>query len=197
MPPLASAEVRALRRFLPWSDAARPAARVAGLLCDALAVAILAFAVWKMFVAPRAFASAVSAQPAPHATFDRLEGGTLDVTDLRGRVAFLDFYASWCTPCRIELPLVMRWSLAHPAAHVVYVDVAEPRPVAAAFARRYGLQRVALDPRGDARGIFAIEGFPTIVVVDPQGRIRAKWEGLNPAIALAMTNAQTQLSGMR
>lgn len=162
---------------------------------DALALAILAFAVWKMLVAPRAFANPASAPPAPHASFERLDGGTpLRVADLRGRVAFLDFYASWCTPCRVELPLVARWSASHPRAHVAFVDVAEPPAIAAPFARRYGLPGVALDPRGDARGIFAIEGFPTIVVVDPQGRIRAKWEGLNPAVALAMSNAQTQLS---
>lgn len=155
---------------------------------------MLAFALWKIFAAPRAFANPATAQPVPHATFDRLDGGTLQVADLRGRVTFLDFYASWCTPCRIELPLVARWSTAHPAAAVVYVDVAEPRELAAAFAQRYRLRGVALDPRGDARGIFAIDGFPTIVVVDPQGRIRAKWEGLNPAIALALSNAQSQLA---
>lgn len=186
-----------MRRFLPWSDAATPGARIAARSCDALAVAILAFALWKIFGAPRAFANPASAQPVPHAAFERLAGGTLRVADLRGRVAFLDFYASWCEPCRIELPLVARWSASHPSAGVVFVDVAEPRGVAAAFARRYGLQGAAFDPRGDARGIFSIGGLPTIVVVDPQGRIRAKWEGLNPAIAIAMSNAQTQLGAAR
>ena len=49
--------------------------------------------------------------------------------------------------------------------------------------------RVALDPRASGRALFAVEGFPTIVVIDPEGYIRAKWEGLNPAIAPAMSNA--------
>ncbi|HKU81956.1 MAG TPA: TlpA disulfide reductase family protein [Candidatus Tumulicola sp.] len=183
---------------MPWSSRGKlPAARIAGLLGDALALAVLAFALWKFLAAPRSFVNAAAAQPAPHARFDRLDGGTLRVASLRGRLAFLDFYASWCTPCRIELPLVKRWAAAHPAVAVVYIDVAEPPAVAAAFARRYGLGDVSLDPRGDARGIFSIEGFPTIVVVDPQGRIRAKWEGLNPAISLAMSNARTRLGHAR
>ena len=59
------------------------------------------------------------------------------------------------------------------------------------------LSDVALDPHADAQGIFSIAGFPTVVVIDPQGRIRAKWEGLNPAIAMAMTNAENTLAAPR
>lgn len=162
-------------------------------LWDVLAVAAVAFALWKIFVAPRAFESAARAQPAPHAVFARLDGGAVRVADLRGRVLFLDFYASWCGPCKIELPLVESWASKHPGSIVVPVDVAEPRAVVSAFARKYVLSNVAYDSQGDARGIFSLSGFPTVVVVDPAGRIRAKWEGLNPAIALAMSNAETSL----
>ena len=102
---------------------------------------------------------------------------------------FLDFYASWCEPCKLELPLVEAWSREHPAATVVPIDVGEEQPIAAAFARRYHLQNVALDPESNARPLFAVEAFPTVVVIDRSGFIRAKWEGLNPAIALAMNNA--------
>jgi thiol-disulfide isomerase/thioredoxin len=129
------------------------------------------------------------AYPAPHADYERLDGSTFRVTDARGRVLFLDFFASWCEPCKIELPLIERWAKANPNALVVPVDVGEPRAVAKAFARTYGLHGVALDPHQDAEAFFAVRGFPTVVVVDPSGRIRATWAGLNPAIGLAMTNA--------
>ena len=155
---------------------------------DVLALLVVAFALWKMFVAPRSFASPRSV-PAPHAIYARLDGGTLRVANERGRVVFLDFYAAWCVPCKIELPLVEAWSRRHPGAVVVPIDVGEPRSVAIGFARRLMLRGVALDPRASARALFAVNGFPTIVVIDPEGYIRAKWEGLNPAIAPAMSNA--------
>jgi cytochrome c biogenesis protein CcmG, thiol:disulfide interchange protein DsbE len=159
---------------------------------DLAAVAVIAFAVWKIFLAPRAFLPA-GAQPAPHATYQLLDGGSLRTADLHGHLIFLDFYASWCVPCRAELPLVEAWSKGHPDAVVVPIDVGESRSVAAVFAHKYALAHVALDPTARARALFGLQGFPTIVVIDPAGDVRAKWEGLNPAIAIAMTNAQTAL----
>ncbi len=159
---------------------------------DALAVAAIAFALWKIFLAPRSFAAA-GAHPAPHAVYQRLDGRTFRVADHRGSVVFLDFYASWCEPCKIELPLVNGWLRAHPGATVAFVDVGEPRKVAAEFAKRYSLEGVALDPTSSAQALFDVRGFPTIVVIDPTGHIRASWEGLNPAIGLALSNAQRSL----
>lgn len=159
---------------------------------DAVAVVAIAFVLWKMFLAPRSF-SAPGIFPAPHAVYPLLDGGTFRVADQRGRVVFLDFYASWCGPCQIELPLVERWRQSHPNADVVPIDVGEGRSVAAAFARRYSLRNVALDPTTNARALFGVQGFPTIVVIDATGHIRAKWEGLNPAIGLALSNAAKNL----
>jgi thiol-disulfide isomerase/thioredoxin len=153
-----------------------------------LAVLVIGFAVWKIFIAPRSF-ERPGAHPAPAAIYQRLNGSAFRVADQRGRVLFLDFYASWCEPCKLELPLVEIWSREHPGATVVPVDVDEERPIAAAFARRYRLHNVALDPESSARALFAVQGFPTVVVIDRSGFIRAKWEGLNPAIALALNNA--------
>jgi thiol-disulfide isomerase/thioredoxin len=160
---------------------------------DVLAVVAIGFVLWKVFIAPRSF-NAPGSSPAPHAVFERLDGGEFRVAEQRGRTLFLDFYASWCGPCRVELPLVEAWARANPKVSVVPVDVGEPRAVALRFARSNNLSNVALDPGANARGIFAIAGFPTLVVVDPSGDIRARWEGLNPAIGMAMSNAVKQLS---
>ncbi|MGB8907162.1 MAG: TlpA disulfide reductase family protein [Candidatus Cybelea sp.] len=159
---------------------------------DALAALVIAFAIWKILVAPRLL-SAPGIHPAPHAVYARLDGAPFKVAEQRGRTVFLEFYASWCEPCRIELPLVEAWKRKHPDATIVPVDVGEGRSVAAEFARRYSLGDVALDPQNSAPALFGVQGFPTMVVIDSKGDIRAKWEGLNPAIALALTNAQTHL----
>lgn len=110
---------------------------------------------------------------------------------------FLDFFATWCTPCRAELPLVQAWERAHPQALVVPVDVGEPVAAVRRFADAHGMQRVVLDPEQLSRGYFQILGFPTMVVIDPRGNIRATWTGFNPAIGLAMSNALQSLSKRR
>ncbi len=159
---------------------------------DVLAIAAIAFILWKVLIAPRNLDPA-RAFPAPHATYARLDGRAFHVTDALGRVLFLDFFASWCEPCKVELPLIERWAKDNPQALVVPVDVGEPRSVAAEFARKYDLHGVALDPHQSAQAFFAVHGYPTVVVVDPAGSIRARWEGLNPAIGLAMSNALLRL----
>lgn len=159
---------------------------------DVLAIAAIAFALWRIFLAPRHFEPA-NAHPAPHAVFSRLDGDAFRLAGERGRIVFLDFYASWCEPCKLELPLVERWSHAHPSAVVVPVDVGENPAAVRSFAQRYRLGNVALASSTTAAALFGVGGLPTIVVVDARGFLRAKWEGLNPAIAFAMSNAQGAL----
>ena len=137
-------------------------------------------------MAPRTF-------PAPAGVFARLDGGAFRLADQRGRVVFLDFFASWCSPCKIELPLVQSWAAKNPQAVVLAVDVGERRSIVEEYAGRVRLRNVALDPSSSARALFNVVGLPTIVVIDRRGDVRAKWEGLNPAIGLAMTNAANRL----
>lgn len=177
----ASAGAKASPRYCAWNSVG-----------DALAFAAILFVLWKVFLAPRSL-EAAGVYPAPHAVFARLAGNPFRVADARGRVVFLDFYASWCEPCKLEAPLVHAWQRTHPGALVVPVDVGETRSAAAEFARRHSLGNVALDPQVTARPLFGVDGFPAIIVIDPSGYIRAKWQGLNPAVGLAMSNAQGRL----
>jgi thiol-disulfide isomerase/thioredoxin len=163
-----------------------------GRILDVAALLVVAFVAWKIFFAPRAL-SVASAYPAPRIAYPKLGGGTFHINDERGRVLFLDFYASWCDPCRLETPLVERYARAHPGVAVVPIDVGEPAAVASRFAKKFDLHGVVLDPTSSAQGFFAIQGFPTVVVIDPQGRIRATWAGFNPAIEVAMAHAEKTL----
>jgi thiol-disulfide isomerase/thioredoxin len=174
-----------------WTSGSARRLFTVGRIWDALALLAIGFAIWKIFIAPR-FLEGPAAHPAPAAVYQRLDGGEFHLAQQRGHIVFLDFYASWCEPCKLELPLVQRWASAHPSVMVVPIDVGEPRTTARDFASRYRLRSVALDPQSTARAFFSVEGFPTVVVVDGRGFVRAKWEGLNPAIALAMDNALKQ-----
>ncbi len=170
----------------------RPRWLTPGRFLDAIAILVIAFVAWKIFIAPRVLKDA-GAYPAPRVAYQKLEGGTFHVSDARGRVLFLDFFASWCEPCKLEIPMVERYAKTHPNVSVVPIDVGEPRLVVERFAKQFKLRNVALDPAGSAQGFFQINGFPTIVVIDPQGRIRATWSGFNPAIGMAMSNAEKKL----
>ena len=162
---------------------------------DVLAIAVIAFVAWKWFVAPRALDRPSAAFEAPHVTYKQLDGGgTFALTAHRGRVVFLDFWASWCEPCRLSLPLAEGYAKAHPEVDVVPVDVGEPRIAAASYARAHDLRGVVLDPHNVSQGYFAVQGLPTMVVIDPQGRIRATWAGFNPLLAANMENARKTLS---
>jgi len=167
----------------------------AGRLLDLLAVAAVLFVAYKFFVAPR-FLSSANAYPAPRVTYATLSGKPFVLTQHRGRVVFLDFWASWCEPCKVSLPMVEKFARSHPEVDVIPVDVGEPPAVAQAFARSHRLRNVALDPKALSRGFFQIEGFPTMVVIDPKGRIRATWAGLNPAIQMNMAHAAQTLRNL-
>lgn len=160
---------------------------------DALAIALVLFVVYRLLIAPRSLSES-AAYPAPAVTYQTLSGGRFALTSERGHVVFLEFYASWCTPCRASLPLVESFAKSHPGVRVIPVDVGEPRPVAASFARAFGLRNVAIDPPALSRGFFQLEGFPTMVVIDPRGRIRATWQGINPAVELNMAHAAKTLA---
>lgn len=167
-------------------------ATLRGRLLDALAVLVVVFVAYRIFIAPRAM-NVRSAHPAPHVTYQTLSGKPFVLTQHRGRVVFLDFWASWCEPCKLSLPMVEKFARSHPEVDVIPIDVGEPRSIVEVFARTHGMAYVALDPHTLSQGFFQLDGFPTMVVIDPQGRIRATWAGFNPAIQSNMAHAEETL----
>jgi peptide/nickel transport system substrate-binding protein len=163
---------------------------------DVLAVAIVAYAVYRFIVLPRTLPS-FPARPAPSVRLAAMGGGEFSLTRLRGRVVFLDFWASWCEPCREAMPLVERFAAAHPQAVVVAVDAGEDPRLVRSYAQAHGLRNVVFDPQMKAADAFGVEGFPTMIVVDPRGIERAKWSGFNPAIESLMDRAFTAYGGER
>ena len=163
-------------------------------LWDVLAILIILFVVWKWFIAPRAFDTR-SAYPAPKLTYKLLDGKSFSLANQRGHVVFLDFWATWCEPCKVELPMITKFAQAHPDAVVVPVNVGQIRPIVSAYVSEHHLGNVAIDPGAVSQGYFQLDGFPTMVVIDPEGKIRATWQGFNPAVTTLMSNALKELAG--
>ncbi len=120
-------------------------------------------------------------EPAPRIELPNLNGpGTGSLTDYRGKVVVLNYWASWCPPCRAESPLLERWHrrLVHRGGTVLGVDVQDVDSDARAFAKKYGLTYPMLrDGPGDTRDDLGILGLPETFVIDRKGRIAAVQRG--------------------
>lgn len=154
---------------------------------DALAVLVVLFALFQFFVAPRLHENAVV--PAPPIALQSLDGARRPLADFRGHLVFLDFWASWCEPCKLSIPLIERYKAAHPAALVYSIDAGENESVAARYARKANMRRVAFDPNMKASDAFGVDVFPTMIVIGRDGKEHAKWIGFNPLIGRDMARA--------
>lgn len=102
------------------------------------------------------------------------------LSDLRGRWVYLDFWASWCTPCRQSFPWMneLQASFANHGLLVLAINLDTRRADADAFlARTPARFALAFDPRGESARRFAIKGMPSSALVDPAGRLRFAHRG--------------------
>jgi cytochrome c biogenesis protein CcmG/thiol:disulfide interchange protein DsbE len=120
-------------------------------------------------------------KPAPALELPRLSGGgRRSLGRMRGKVVVLNFWASWCEPCRKESPLLERWHrrIAPKDATVLGVDVLDVSSDAQEFARDFGLSYPLLrDKGGDSLDDFGVIAYPETFVIDRQGRIAATRRG--------------------
>jgi cytochrome c biogenesis protein CcmG/thiol:disulfide interchange protein DsbE len=125
---------------------------------------------------------AAGQRPLPEATsFARLGGGgSVPLSSYKGKVVVLNFWASWCPPCRDEAPLLERWQhkLERKGASVVGVDVLDVTGDAQAFIRQHRLSYPQLrDADGSKLKRFDVVGYPETIVLDRRGRIAATSRG--------------------
>lgn len=119
---------------------------------------------------------------APDLSLPPLGGGhPVSLRAWRGKVVVLNYWASWCPPCRDESPLLARWQrrIAARGGTVVGVDALDVTSDARAFRRRYRLGYPMLrDGDGHSQHRFGITGYPETFVIDRRGRIAAVRRGV-------------------
>jgi len=118
--------------------------------------------------------------PAPDFTLTTTDGETLTLSELKGKPVLLNFWATWCPPCRAEMPYIQAAHEAYKGAGlvVVAVDVQEGREKVSQFARELGLTfPLALDTTGQVGTTYQVRAFPTSFFIDREGIIRSTFTG--------------------
>ena len=111
------------------------------------------------------------------------ESGTLDLARWRGKVVLLDFWASWCGPCRSSFPWMsaMLDEFGDQGLVVVAVNVDEDRAAADAFLEREPHRfEIVFDPAGCLPEKFGVAAMPTSFLIDREGRIAFRHDGFLP-----------------
>lgn len=171
--------------------AAPPARRSLLLILPVLVFAVLAgvmFLRLRSGADPSALPSAMIGKPAPSFDLPAVPGLAKDgapvpgltSADLKGGVTVLNVFASWCAPCQVEHPMLMRLA-REPGIRLVGIDYKEPNPAAGQkFLARHGVpfSAVGADAEGRAAIDFGVYGVPETFIIGPDGVIRDKIVGI-------------------
>jgi len=103
-----------------------------------------------------------------------IDGENYTLTDFRGQPVIINFWATWCPPCRRELPSMNRaWQkIKNQGIHMIAINVGEDEDTIFSFTGDYPIDFLTLlDLDGSTVKAWPVKGLPTTFVLDPQGRI--------------------------
>lgn len=124
-------------------------------------------------------------EAAPPFALPDLDGNVVTLDDFAGRTVVLNFWATWCGPCRVEIPSFSAYARAHPDVVVLGIAADGPASRLRAFARQHDMSYAVL--QGDARVLsaYGIGTYPTTVVIRPDGTVKHAHVGplLRPQLA--------------
>ncbi|HTM06890.1 MAG TPA: TlpA disulfide reductase family protein [Verrucomicrobiae bacterium] len=120
---------------------------------------------------------------APDFTLENLSGRRVGLKDFRGKVVFLNFWATWCVPCRDEMPQMeaLHREFKDRGLAVVAVNFREDKKAVGLFFKELGLSfESLLDPDGEIGERYGAFNLPLTYFVDRQGRFAGKAVGIRP-----------------
>jgi thiol-disulfide isomerase/thioredoxin len=124
-------------------------------------------------------------RPAPPFVLNNFHRQSRALSEYRGKVVFINFWASWCAPCQIELPELNRLATEHRGRlKVLAINVDHDRSAARQLLVKLGLAHANFEALWDARSkvvrAYNIDAMPSSFIVDPRGVIRFNHSGFHP-----------------
>ena len=123
-----------------------------------------------------------AAKPVPEAIFLTEEGGEATLADYQGKYLLVNFWATWCAPCRKEMPMLAALQSEYGGENFEVLTIAtgrNPPPAMKAFFAEIGVDNLPLhrDPKQVVARAMGVAGLPVSVLIDPEGREIARMLG--------------------
>jgi thiol-disulfide isomerase/thioredoxin len=115
-------------------------------------------------------------QPALDFSLESLEDRNISLSDFKGTPVMVNFWATWCPPCRAEMPLIQSYAEANRDEVVILaVNAGEDKATVESFATAQDLDDLVflLDPDNSVASLYRIPGFPTSLFIDAEGMLTA------------------------
>jgi len=140
------------------------------------------FAVLAVVVFAAVFAGA---EQAPDFKLQDMNGNVVQLSSFRGKVVFLDFWASWCPPCRASIPAVKalhKNMASNPNVVLLGINAGESKSTVEKFMKNNGMEYTVLLGDNDAMKNFKVNGIPAFFIIDKNGNIAKQYVGYSKGL---------------
>jgi thiol-disulfide isomerase/thioredoxin len=133
---------------------------------------------------------------APNFELQDLTGHRISLSQYKGKVVILDFWATWCGPCRMTMPVMENLQKEFPGTlTLLAINLQEPDSVVRDYVRKQNIgSRVLLDEEGNVGQIYGANAIPMQILIDKQGIIREIKTGYSPNMAASLRRQIQALS---
>ena len=118
--------------------------------------------------------------PAPQLSLENISGKTESLADFRDKVVLVNNWATWCPPCKAEMPTLVAFYNEHQSdgLMIIAIEAGEAKDQVQSFAEQYKMPfAVWLDPQGKSVNAFKNQNLPSSYVIDRSGIVRLMWTG--------------------
>lgn len=140
---------------------------------------LVGIAAWGLAITTAHLLRNATQQPLPAITLRDLGGHTVNLQDLRGKPLVINLWATWCGPCRRELPMLVEAQRELPQVRFAFIDQGENAAMVAAYLQRANLapRHTLIDANMDVSNAYGARAYPTTLFVDAQGILRDQHMG--------------------